>query len=255
MMKKVIAVAGGGLLLAALCGADVVSKNVGGYYTVKLHKGGWSMIGINWNAADGEGIPLQNLFKHEDLYPGTGAWDLDNCDQIALWDNDTQRYVGYFFFKTNELVAAKWYDVGFVETAAKFLPGTAFWFHRPSQNGTVSVKLPGMVDGRNNITFTLQQGYSMIAAGYPKERKVGELIEGYAGEGEWDFENCDILVVWDNDAKGYRNFYYVDIGEGPQWLDEGFAPVTQDFLLGQAGWYFRQAETPLVFEEPNPIAE
>ncbi len=255
MMKKTLAVAGGGILLASICLANIASKNVGGFYTVKLNKGGWSMIGINWNASDGTGIPLQNLFNTDDLYPGEGEWDLYNCDQIAIWDNDTQGYVGYYFFRTNELADPKWYDENYSITSEKLMPGVAFWFNRPSQNGTVNVKLPGLVDGRTNITFTLQQGYSMVAAGFPKERKVGALIAGYSGTGQWDLDNCDILVVWDNDAQGYRNFYYADIGNGPEWLDEGLAPVTQDFLLGQAGWYFRQDATPLVINEPNPIAE
>lgn len=255
MRKGIIAAAGMAIVLASLGLADIISKNVGGYYTVKLNKGSWSMIGINWNAGDGQGIPLQDLFKSEDLYPGDGEWDLDHCDQIVYWDNDMQGYVSFSFVRTNETEAPVWVDAEFELATQKLMPGDAIWFYRPSQNGTLNAKIPGLVDARDEITFTFQQGYSMFASGFPKDRKVGELIAGYPGEGEWDLENCDIMVLWDNEAQGWVNYYYCDIGNGPEWLDEGFSPVNINQMLkvGQGGWYFRQEATPLVFDEPNPV--
>lgn len=255
MRKEIIGAAGLVMVLVSLGLADIISKNVAGYYTVKLNKGSWSMIGINWNAGDGQGIPLQDLFKSDDLYPGNGVWDLDHCDQIAYWDNNTQGYISFFFFRTNETESPAWRDESQDIATNKLTPGSAFWFYRPSQNGTLNAKIPGLVDTRNEIPFTFKQGYSMFASGFPKDRKVGELIAGYAGEGEWDLENCDLIVVWDNDAQGWVNYYYCDIGNGPQWLDEGFRPVNvnQKLKVGQAAWYFRQAETPLAFDEPNPV--
>jgi len=255
MRKEIIGGAGFVMVLASLGLADIISKNVAGYYTVKLNKGSWSMIGINWNAGDGQGIPLQDLFKRDDLYPGDNEEDFEHCDQIAYWDNKTNAYSLFLFIKLSQTNDPAWYDSSGNLVTNKLMPGSAFWFYRPSQNGTLNAKIPGLVDTRNVIPFTFQQGYSMFASGFPKDRIVGELIEGYAGEDIYDFENCDIMVVWDNDAQGWVNYFYCDIGNGPQWLDEGFRPVDVNQMLkvGQAAWYFRQAETPLAFNEPNPV--
>ena len=55
-MKRALLVLAGVAMAASLATADVVSKNVVGYYTVKLNYQGYSMIGINWNSIDGTGI-------------------------------------------------------------------------------------------------------------------------------------------------------------------------------------------------------
>jgi len=250
-MKRALLVLAGVAMAASLATADVVSKNVVGYYTVKLNYQGYSMIGINWNSIDGTGIPLQELFPEGTLYPGEGEWDLDNCDQIALWDNDLQGYIVFYFLDIGE--GAKWYDETFVETDFVVTPGAAFWFYRPSDQGSEYVQIAGQVDERSSIDFVFKQGYSAFSKGYPVEKLVGEEIEGYPGEGEWDLDNCDNIAIWDNELMGYVSYYYFDAGEGPAWHDETFVPVSDNFVVGAAGWYFRQAPEDLEWTETSPL--
>jgi len=250
-MKKRMLIVSVMAMAASLATADVVSKNVVGYYTVKLNTPGYSMIGINFNSIGGTGIPIQDLFLPSSLYPGEGEWDVDNCDQMIVWDNDMQDFLSFSYLDIGD--GPKWYDAGYEKATIVLDPGMAFWFYRPSNNGEENVKIVGQVDEQATINRSFLPGYSMFSKSFPVEKLIGEEIEGYPGEYEWDLDNCDKLVIWDNETQDYRSYYYVDIGDGPGWYDEGYEPVSENFLVGMGAWYLYQGSGTLEWSENTPL--
>lgn len=250
-MKKRMLIVSVMAMAASLATADVVSKNVVGYYTVKLNTPGYSMIGINFNSIGGTGIPIQDLFLPSSLYPGEGEWDLDNCDQIIVWDNTQQGYVTFSYFDQGS--GPTWYDENYDEAATIMEPGVAFWFYRPTANGEEYVKIVGQVDERSSIDRSFLPGYSVFSKSFPVEKLIGEEIEGYPGEVEWDIDNCDTITIWDNEVSGYKTYYYMDQGSGPAWYDENYDPVSENFLVGTAAWYLYQGSGTLEWTENSPL--
>lgn len=250
-MKKRLLVLAVMAMTVSLATADVVSKNVVGYYTVKLNTPGYSMIGINFNSIEGTGIPIQDLFLPSSLYPGEGLLDFDNCDQVIVWDNDTQNFSTYRYVDIG--TGPAWYDEDFEVATLSLNPGAAFWFYRPSSNGEEEVKIVGQVDERQTIGRSFLPGYSMFSKSFPVEKLIGDEIEGYPGEGLLDFDNCDQLVIWNNNSQDFKTYYYVDIGEGPRWHDEGCEPVSEDFLVGMGAWYLYQGSGTLEWSENTPL--
>jgi len=250
-MKKRLLVLAVMAMAASLATADVVSKNVVGYYTVKLNTPGYSMIGINFNSIGGTGIPLQDLFLPSSLYPGEDYEDFDNCDQMIFWDNDSQGFTRFYYVNIGE--GPFWYDEGGNPATNKVSPGTAFWFYRPSTNGQEYAKIAGQVDERETIERTFLEGYSMFAKGFPIETLIGQGLAGYPGEGYEDFDNCDRIIVWDNESKAYFTYFYVDLGEGSKWYDESGNLVSKNFLVGMGAWYLNQGTNALEWSENNPL--
>ncbi len=251
-MKKALTILATAAMAASMAMADVPSQNVVGYYEVPLSNG-YSLIGVSWQGMDGTGVSIQDMFSEESLYPGAGIWEINTCDTLAYWNNDSQAYVGFYYVDLDG-TGAKWHDENFLVADKRFEPGNAFWFYRPSDSGLPSVFVYGAVATNAAINLGAKQGYSLISKAFPVEDLVGAGITGYAGTGIWDIDTCDTMAVWNNATKAYVGFYYVDLdGSGAKWHDENFLPVTRNLTLGEAAWYYHQPETTINWTEIKPV--
>lgn len=265
-MKKALMILASVALGASMATAsttNVESRNVVGMVDQALATPGYSMIGQNWQKPDGSALTFNDIFDPADLYPGADIFDFETCDQVFYWDttlNGGNGDFAQFFYFDQDGSGAQWTDAGFTPSNQPIQPGVAFWFYRPSANGSTTISLKGQVASNATINFTAPVGYSLFSSAYPVEPIVGDGITGYPGADIFDFEGCDQIFIWDSALNGgqgdYAQYLYFDQGSGAEWCDAGFTPVTvapNKILYGQGGWYFNQGASTLNWSQSSPL--
>ena len=275
-MKKLM-IAAAALAAVATAGA-VESANIVGYTTVTIPAQQYTMIGVQFDGLDGEGISVQDLFQNPLGQGIVGAANPNlaaNSVRLQYWDPaESGHYVTLYLNNSTQaarsnqwcLAAApadtSWGTARNVASTKRLTSGMGLWLIRPegTYDQPLTLTMAGqVVIAQSGRTYVCREGYTMISGGFttgfapnPDVAGVGDAIDwlskGFVGAANPNLAaNADRIQFWDPTESGkYVTLYLNNASAQPTRYNKWcLVNAANDTSWGSA----RNVATPKVIPE------
>jgi hypothetical protein len=234
-------------LIAAVAIADTVNgKNWVGYVKVKLPPaGGFVMVGVNFDAIGGGGVPLNELISTNSL---TGHAFFTMADNVYIYDPSLPGYHRYYYnggtFKD--------FATG-TSTNPVVFSGDAFWLQSSNTSTTTNdIYLLGEVLLADTDTQVLVTSFQQFSNPFATDLNLNSNANWAASgaTGNAFFTMADNIYIWN--GTGYDRYYF---GADDKWRDFVTFQVADNAVIpvGGGAWYEAKGTFTNLLNRPYTI--
>lgn len=256
-MKKRIVILGIALLAFvatfAVCEA-VTGNNWVGYVKVQVPPGGqFTIVGVNFEAIGGGGIPLNEFISTNSL---NGNVFFTKADNVFLYDTAKAAYNQFYYHDGTFKNATQ---IGGMPAGTATNPivhnGDAFWLKSAgSSTETNEVFLMGEVMLDSESEQTMLSSFQLFANPYPTSFDINNDDYDWIAAGAKDnafYTKADNIFIW-NGAQGEYDQYFLDV-DG-KWHDLGDNVAANAIIpVGHGAWYKARGTFTNLYTRPYSL--